>query len=89
MAGIWGYDWKLRLIIITQNIVIISIFVGGGWLIDAQLNTKPLCIVIGLLLSFVVNQMISIKIIRWYIKGKPVYDPTEQENTSTNQTHNV
>lgn len=80
MSGIWGYDWKLRGMIISQNILIIGLFVGGGWLLDIQMQTKPLFVLTGLILSFVINQLISIKIIKWYIKGKPVYNANDEQN---------
>ncbi len=88
MSGIWGYDWKLRGIIISQNIFIIGLFVGGGWLLDIQMDTKPLFVLLGLIFSFIINQLVSIKIIKWYIKGKPVYDPNDPKNKpdSTQQT---
>lgn len=85
MSGIWGYDWKLRGMIISQNILIIGVFVGGGWLLDIQMQTKPLFVLIGLIFSFIINQLVSIKIIKWYIKGKPVYKVNDEQNKTQSQ----
>lgn len=85
MSGIWGYDWKLRGIIILQNIVIIAVLVGVGWLLDMQLQTKPLWMFVFLAFSFFVNQVVSMKIIARYIAGKESFDPTDPKNISEKQ----
>lgn len=59
-----GYDWKMRTIIIVQNLIIIGIFVGGGLFLDKQLDTGYLFMVIGLIVSFVLNQAVSYFIIK-------------------------
>lgn len=59
-----GYDWKMRTIIIVQNLIIIGIFVGGGVYLDRALNTEYLFITLGLIVSFIVNQTVSYFIIK-------------------------
>jgi F0F1-type ATP synthase assembly protein I len=70
MAGIFGYDMKLRGLIIFSNLVVIAVFVGLGWLVDLQFETKPVYIVIGLAASFPINQLASYRIIKWYTRNK-------------------
>lgn len=86
MGGIWGYDWKLRSIIIIQNIILITLLTGGGWLLDQSLETQPLLMLLGLAISFIVNQLVSIKIINWYVAGKPTYNPQDPKNQQNDTT---
>ena len=54
----------MRTIIIAQNLIIIGIFVGGGLLLDKQLGTGYVFLVIGLIVSFILNQIVSFFIIK-------------------------
>ena len=75
--AIFGYTWRLRLTIILQNIILIAVFVGIGWYLDEMLGTKPLLIAIGVIVSFILNQIVTIKIVKRYAKDKPQVGPAD------------
>ncbi|MBP9747378.1 hypothetical protein KBD13_00355 [Patescibacteria group bacterium] len=64
--------WQVRLWIVFGNFLLLGLFLGIGWLIDRALGTGPKIMITALVLSFPVNQLIMITILkRRFLSKKP------------------